>query len=126
MASTSTPRILIFKADGSITSGKAVKAGHADGFVAIGAATTDKCIGIAQNTASASGKFIEVAINGGGAKALLGGSVASGHDVVCTTDGTLIVPGASADEIIGRAVEGGVSGDIVDIEVYYGKALASG
>ena len=124
MASTSKPRILTFQADGSIAKGKAVKVGHANGWVAIGAATTDRCIGIAQVTASASGKAIEVAIQGGGAKALAGASIAAGKDVVCNTDGTVVVPTGSLDEMIGRAIDGGLTNDLIDIEVYYGKALA--
>ncbi len=127
MASHSEPRILTFIADGSIAKGSAVKvgSGYLNGHVRIGAANTDACIGIAQCTASASGDRIEVAIQGGGAKALLGETVSAGQDLVSHTDGTLVKPNASADEVIARVVEGGVAGDLVPVEIYYCKATAS-
>lgn len=127
MASTTTPRIVTFVALASVAKGKAVKvaSGYANGFVALGAANTDRCIGIAQNTASASGSIVEVALTGGGAKGLLGETVSAGEDLVSHTDGTLVKPNASGDAIIARALEGGVANDLIPVEVYYAPALAS-
>lgn len=126
MASTSTPRIGTFIAEASITKGKAVKFGAVDeNHVVLGALNTDRCKGIAQSTASASGVYLEVALPGGGAKALLGETVVAGNDLVCHTDGTLVLPNNANDEIIARAQEGGVSGDLIAVEVYYGSASAS-
>lgn len=127
MASHSSPKIYAFIADASVTKGKAVKvaSGYLAGHVRVGAANTDRCIGIIQNTPTASGDVAEVALPGGGAKALLGETVSAGEDLVSHTDGTLVKPNASGDEIIARAVESGVSGDLVSVEVYLAKALAS-
>jgi len=127
MAQSSTPRIATFVADGSIAKGKAVKvaSGYLNGHVAVRAANTDRCIGISQSEATASGQFIEVALPGGGAKMLLSETVSAGEDLVSHTDGSGAKPNASGDEVIARAVEGGVSGDLVAVEVYLARALAS-
>lgn len=127
MAAHSEPRIYAMIADASIAKGKAVKvaSGYTNGHVNLGAANTDRCYGIAQNTASASGQVCEVAVAGGGAKALLGETVSAGEDLVSHTDGTLVKPNAEGDQIIARAVEGGVSGDLIPVEVYYATAHAS-
>lgn len=127
MASSSEPKIYSFIADGSIAKGKAVKvaSGYLNGHVRIGAANTDRLIGIAQVEATASGQTIEVALPGGGAKALLGETVSAGEDLVSHTDGSLVKPNASGDQIIARALEGGVSGDLIPVEVYIAPALAS-
>lgn len=127
MASHSEPRIYSFNALASIQKGKAVKvaSGYAAGHVNLGAANTDRCLGIAQNTASASGHLVEVAIQGGGAKGLLGETVSAGEDLVAHTDGTLVKPNAEGDQIIARAVEGGVAGDLISVEVYHATAHAA-
>lgn len=125
MASTGAPKIRTLKADGAIAKGKAVKAGSDKDHVAIGAANTDRCIGIAQVAAAASGDFIEYARPGDGAKGLLGETVVAGNDLVSHTDGSLVLPNASADQIIARALQGGASGDLIDVEVYMAPALAS-
>lgn len=127
MASSSAPRILSFIADSSIAKGKAVKiaSGYSVGHVRIGAANTDKCIGIAQNEATASGDLLEVAIIGGGAKALLGETVSKGQSLVSNTDGSLVKANASGDKIVALCMESGVSGDLVDCEIFYASALAA-
>lgn len=127
MASHSTPRIITVIADGSIAKGKAVKvgSGYLNGHVRIGAANTDRCYGIAQVESTASGDSLEVAIQGGGAKGLLGETVSAGEDLVSHTDGSLVKPNAEGDQIIARAVESGVSGDLISVEVYHATAHAS-
>lgn len=49
MASTSTPRIYAFNADGSIAKGKTVAIGSDKNHVVVGSANTQRCIGIIQN-----------------------------------------------------------------------------
>lgn len=122
-----TPRIASFIADSSVARGKAVKvaSGYTAGHVALGAANTDRCLGIAWDEAIASGSVLEVALQGGGAMGLLGETVSPGEDLVSHTDGTLVKPNASADQVIARAVEGGVAGDLVAVEVVIFPALAS-
>jgi hypothetical protein len=127
MAQSSTPRIVAFIADASITKGKAVKvaSGYSNGHVRVAAANTDRCIGIIQNTPEASGQVAEVALQGGGAKGLLGEACSAGEDLVAHTDGTLVKANAEGDEIIARAVEGGASGDLIAVEVIHMTAHAS-
>lgn len=127
MSQSSEPKIYSFIADGSIAKGKAVKvgSGYLNGHVRIGAANTDRCIGVIQNEATASGDTAEVALQGGGAKGLLGETVSAGEDLVAHTDGRLVKPNAEGDQIIARAVESGVENDLVAIEVYYATAHAS-
>ena len=125
MASTSEPKILTFKADGVIAKGKAVKAGTDKDHVAIGAANTDRCLGIAQNASAAAEDLLEVALPGGGAKALLGETVVAGNDLVSGTDGRLVKPNLAADEIIARAQQGGAANDLIAVEVVVSSASAA-
>lgn len=125
MAAISTPRVLTFKADGSISKGKAVKMGTDKEHVAIGAANTDKVIGLAYCVSTAAEDLIEVAIQGGGGKALLGETVVAGNDLVSHTDGSLVKANAAGDQIICRALEGGDSGSLIAVEVYYSTAHAA-
>lgn len=126
MASFSQPRILTFQADASITKGKAVKISSTDKkLVTVCSATTDESVGIVQSAPTASADLVEVAIQGGGALALLGGSVTHGQFLVATTDGSLIKASASADKIIARAMQDGSSGDLIGVEVVYAFAVAA-
>lgn len=122
MASTSSQRILTFKADAAIAKGKAVKIGTDNQHVAVGAANTDGVIGIVQNAPDAAEAFAEVAIQGGGAKGLLGESVAAGKLLVSHTDGSLVKANAIGDQLIAKALESGVAGDLIAVEVIYGHA----
>lgn len=126
MSSISKPRIYTFIADSSIAKGKAVKINSTDGrHVALGAANTDRCAGWAQEEATASGQAIEVALQGGGAKALLSETVTAGKDLCSHTDGSAAVVNAEGDQILGRAMQDGVVGDLISVEVYHATAHAS-
>jgi hypothetical protein len=127
MAAHTEPRIYTFIADASIAKGKVVKvaSGYTAGHVNLGAANTDRCIGIAQVEATASGQKIEVALQGGGAKGLLGEAVSAGEDLVSHTDGTLVKPNAEGDQIIARALEGGAANDLIAVEVIHMTAHAA-
>lgn len=125
MASTSTPRIYAFNADGSIAKGKTVAIGSDKNHVVVGSANTQRCIGIIQNEVTVAEQAAEVALPGGGAKALLGETVVAGNDLVSGTDGRLVLPNASGDEIIARAMEGGDANELIAVEVIVAKALAS-
>lgn len=117
MSSHSYSRILAFKAGGAIVKGSAVKAGADRTKVVVCSATTDKSIGVAQNDAAAAGDFVEVALQGGGGKGLAGGTVAFGDMLAPTTDGSLITTTTAGDRIVGMAMEDGVVGDVVAVEV---------
>ncbi len=125
MASSGTPRIHTYLADAAIAKGKAVKLGTDFKHVAVGAANTDRCVGILQTATTAAEDAAEVAMQGSGAKGLLGETVAAGVDLCAHTDGTLVKVNAEGDQIIARALQGGASGDLVDVEVYYATAHAS-
>lgn len=125
MAASSEPRILSYRADGVIAEGKAVKAGTDKDHVAIGAANTDRCKGIAQNAAAAAEDGLEVALQGGGGKALLGETVSDGNDLVSGADGRLVKPNAEGDQILARAMQDGVANDLIAVEVYHATAHAS-
>jgi hypothetical protein len=125
MSASSNPRIYSFLVDGSIAKGKAVKIGTDKNHVAVGAANTDRCIGIAQVLADTAEDTIEVALPGGGAKGLLGESVSAGNDLCSHTDGSLVKVNAEGDQIIARAMQDGASGDLIAVEVYLATAHAS-
>lgn len=125
MSVSSEPRIISFKADGAIPKGSAVKAGSDKDHVAIGAANTDRCVGVAMTAADAAEDQIEVALQGGGAKGLLGEAVSFGNDLVSHTDGTLVKPNAEGDQIVGRAMQDGDAGDVIGMEVYHATAHAA-
>lgn len=121
MASSSTPRISSFLAAAAIAKGVAVKAGADKSHVAICSAKTDKSIGIVQNAGTAAEDVLEVALQGGGAKALLGGTVSFGDLLAPTTDGSLIATTTANDRVIAMAMEDGVVGDLIGVEVLVGN-----
>lgn len=119
MASTSQPRILTFFADGTIAKGKSVKIGSDNKHVAVASAASDKQIGIAQNDALV-GEYVEVAINGGGAKALAGGSISAGDMLTSDADGKLVATSTNAQRHVAVAMEDAVANDIFASEVQVG------
>lgn len=117
MSSNFAPNFQTFYSDAAIAKGSAVKIGTDREHVAVGSANTDKCIGIAQNAATAAEDAVEVALPGGGAKALLGEDVSAGAYLVCHTDGTFVLPNAAGDHVCAIAMEDGDSGEFIDVMV---------
>lgn len=118
MASSSQPRILTFKAAAAMSAFKCVKKGADDQHTAVASAGTDKVIGIAQSAPTAAEDLVEVAINGGGAKARLGsGGAVMGDKLVSDSNGNLIVSTSANDRIVAIAMADGVENDIVGVEV---------
>ena len=124
MASSYKPHIVVLIAGGTVVKGHAVKAGTDDNHVIECTANTDLVIGLAQSSA-ASGEPVEVAIPGGGAKAKLGEAVVEGKLLVPHTDGTLVKANASGDHLVALAMQGGASGDVIDVQVIAGHAAAA-
>lgn len=124
MASHAESVIVNFLAAAAIAKGKAVKIGSDDNHVAVGAANTDKVLGLLQTATTAAEDVAEVAV-GGGAKGLLGETVAAGDLLVSHTDGTLVKANASGDLVIAKAMEGGAAADLIDVLVIHGHAAAS-
>lgn len=121
-----TPNVLTFKADAAISQGMAVKFGTDKEHVAKGSANTSDCIGICLTTGVTTAEdLVEVAIPGGGGEALLGGSVSMGQELVSHTDGSLVVAQAAGDKVIAIAMEDGVSGDIISVQVVRFAAYAA-
>lgn len=124
MSSSSERRIQSYLADGAIAYGKGVKIGSDRQHVAVvSTGRTDKSIGICQSSSvSASGDQVEVALNGGGAKALLGGTVVAGDELGLDNSGQLVKVATANDRRVAIAMEDGVSGDIIAVEVCLGKS----
>lgn len=125
MASHSSPRIVAILAGAAISKGMAVKKGADDSHVIKGTANTSRCLGIAQNAPTAAEDVCEMAIQGGGAKGLLGETVAAGDLLVSHTDGSLVKANAAGDHLIAKAMKDGVANDLIDVEVIFGHAAAA-
>ena len=117
MAASRTPIITTHFADAAISKGMAVKGGTDANHVAKGSANTSRVLGIAQVAVTAAEDAVEVARVGGGAKALLGETVIFGSYLVSHTDGTLVKANAAGDHVCAFALEGGVSGDLINVDV---------
>lgn len=75
----------------------------------------DQLIGIVQNNPAA-GQAANVAY-GGISKAVLGGNVTAGNRVTANASGQIIAAASAGDSVIGVALGGGASGEIVSILV---------
>lgn len=117
MASSLQPNILIFKADGVIPKGSALKYGSDNEHVAKATASTDKLVGIAQSASTAAEDQIEVALVGGGAKGLAGGTIAGGDLVTADSNGALIATTTPADRYLGVAMNGAVASDLFAVHL---------
>lgn len=124
MASSLKPQIVSFLAAAAVAKGKAMKIGSDDNHVQVCSANTDKVLGLSQNAPTAAEQVLELAVDGG-AKGLLGESVAAGELLVPDSNGALVKANASGDFLIAKAMEGGASGDLIDVIVIHGHAAAS-
>lgn len=120
MSAIAMPNVLTFIASAAIAKGKAVTLDATGKIVTASNAVTDKSIGIAVNAATVAGDKVEVAIPGGGAKALLGGTVAAGDLLAPTTGGALIATTTATNRYVAIAMEAGVIGDIVSAHIALG------
>lgn len=125
MASMNSPRVATFKATAAVAKGKAVKIGASGDYIAVGAANTDPCVGILLNAPDAADAAAEVALPGGGAKALAGEGITKGKLLVSHTDGTMVQANASGDRVIAVAMEDAVAGDLFAVEVIVGVATGA-
>ncbi len=123
MASSQIPRIGAYLAGGTIVKGHAVKLTAEDTVIEC-TANTDETLGLAQSAAS-SGQTVEVALPGGGGKALLGENVLINAHLVSHTDGTLVKVNSTSDRVCARATVAGSSGEIIGVEVMHGTGFAS-
>jgi hypothetical protein len=117
MASHTEPKIVALKAGAAIAKGKCVKKGSADTHVAVASAATDKIVGILQTATTAAEDVAEVALCGGGAKALLGGTVVMGDLLTSDADGALVATTTATNRVVAMAMQDGVSGDMIAVEM---------
>lgn len=120
MSAVPYPKKYTYRASAAIAKGKAVLLDATGKIVTAANAVTDKSVGLAQNAADAEGDLVEVAHPGGGAKALLGGSVSAGDLLAPTTGGALIATTTATNRYIAMALEDGSSGDLIAVEVVAG------
>ncbi len=117
MSSIYPANTLTFKCGAAIAKGTAVKPGADRDHVIVSAAKTSLNLGIAQNATTTAEDKVEVAMPGGGSKALLGGTAYFGDLLAPTTDGSLIVTTTAGDRVIAMALEDGVVGDMISVMV---------
>lgn len=119
MSSYSHPRLRSFKANGDMSA-------HQYSFVKLVtdnatvdfAGAGDHCIGILMNAPKAAGERAEVALPGGGALLKLGtGGTNLMEFLKPTTNGVGIKGSADNDMCYALAMDSGVSGDIIAVEV---------
>ena len=119
MSSYSQPRMLTFKASEAISKYLFVIQ-TADEIVEQCDGAGEKMIGISMSETSEADQAIEVAIQGGGAKITLGGTVARGDLIKTDANGKGVVSSTNLDVYGARAMASGVVGDIIPVEVIYG------
>lgn len=119
------PLIATFEADGVITKGKAVKFGSTNKIVSQVSATTDLSIGIAQNTTTTAGDLVEVALPGGGAKALAKASITKGNILGHNADGSIQKLASASDKIVGQAMDDAAAGDLFSVNVLSAQGVAT-
>lgn len=117
MSSYAQPNVLTFKAAAAIPQGSVVKAGADNKHVAKATAATQKCIGVAQNLASAAEDKVEVALPGGGGKGLAGDTIAFGDLLTSDANGALVATTTANDRVVAMAMEDAVVGDLFSIHV---------
>lgn len=113
--------IKTYVADGVVNGGRIVKAGSADGKMAQAAAVSDKILGVSDLMTGpfADGDRMDV-IHDGIADIVLGGTVAYGDFLTTNASGQGVTAAPAAgtnNQIVGKALAAGVSGDIIPVLV---------
>lgn len=114
-----------YDAEAAIAANRIVKFGAADYGVVQAAAATDAMVGVAvsPNGAAAAGDRVDVA-HDGIADVKLGGTVTAGAAITANASGQGVAaaPSAGANvRIVGFALTGGASGDIVPVKLSLGS-----
>ena len=120
MSSYFRPKIGTFKAAGAIAVGNVVIGGADNAHVAISASGSAKNIGIAQSASVNAEDLIEVALPGGGAKALAGGTVAFGDLLTSDGNGALVVTTTPGDRYVAMAMDAADAGDLFSVHMVAG------
>lgn len=117
MSAHAPANVLTYKADGAISKGMVVKPGSDRDHVAKSVLATSKNFGIAMNTVTTAEDKVEVALPGGGAKGLLGGTVSFGDLLTADSAGKLVATTTANDKVVAQAMEDGVVDDLIAVMV---------
>jgi|ERR1041385_6983758 hypothetical protein len=119
MSAINHPQIATFEASAAITKGKAVKLTASQGGKKVTqcSGTTDDAIGIAQNDAANAGDLVEVALAGGGGKALAKATIAAGNRLGINADGSIQKVASQGDTEFAVAMDDAVAGDIFPVMI---------
>jgi hypothetical protein len=124
MSSVIQRNVYTFKCDAALVQGQPVKLGTDSKHVAACTLNTERAIGFAVAATSAAEDFVEVAMIGGGAKALAGEAITAGKLLVPGAANGVYQTNASGDAVCAVALEGAASGDIFSVAVV--AAVATG
>lgn len=125
MSAMIKPLIATFEAGAAIAKGQAVKIGSSSKVVVKITATTDLSIGIAQNVATAAGDLVEVAVPGGGGKALAKTTISAGNILGHNADASVQKLASANDKIVAQAMEDAVAGDVFQVLILSAQGVAT-
>lgn len=96
--------------------GEGIAVKLSSGNVVVATAATDKIIGVTQGGAVAAGETATIRLRSatGTVKLKAGGTIAVGDRLTSNATGQAIATTTAANEVIGFAIEAGVSGDFVE------------
>ncbi len=120
MSAYMPPRVVTLKCGAAITKGMIVKPGADRDHVVKTAAATSKNLGIALNDTTTAEDKVEIALPGGGAKVLLADTVSFGDLITGDSAGKGVATVTAGDRYVAIAMEDGVVGDLIAVEVVCG------
>jgi hypothetical protein len=109
-----------FYAGATVAANRIVKPGADNTKVVVGAAATDKLIGVSDSIGGATGDTIDVILDGI-ALVKAGGTVAMGDLITSDGTGQAIATTTASNRVIGVAMEDGVSGDLIGVRICPGS-----
>lgn len=105
-----------FYAGAAVAANRIVKPGADNTKVVVGAAATDKVIGVSDNLGAASGETLDVILDGI-ALVKAGGTIAMGDLVASDATGQGVATTTATHRWIGVAMEDAVSGDLFGVRI---------
>lgn len=113
-----------YVAQGAIPARAIVKAGSSAGTVAVATSGTDAILGVNERLDATDGERVDV-IHFGIAETVCGGNVAYGAMLTASDAGVAVTASPAAGvnaQVVGKALSGGVAGDIIDTLLTLGQA----
>lgn len=105
-----------YYAGAAVAAYRIVKPGADDTKVVVGAAATDKLIGVSDSIGAASGETFDVILDGI-ALVSAGGVVAAGDHVTANATGQAIATTTAGNRVIGVAMDSGVLNDLIGVRI---------